>query len=194
MITFLLILIAIMVLVTMICSIITTIIEVKDKHAEGLFKKALKITGIVLLVMLIVGASVGVSYLKNDNSTSNETITLETAGFNELTLDEYLTLIKEDEKNIILVARPTCSFCEKFSPILKQAKDDLNLTINYIDTDKFSSEDWTTFQSSLAYLNSEEWGTPLVLIVRNSEVIAENNGYVELDEIKSFFKTNGFGE
>lgn len=194
MITFLLIIIAIMVLVTMICSIITTIIEVKDKHAQPLVKKVLKITGIILLVILIIGVAVGITYMKGDESTLNETVTLETAGFNELSLDEYLTLIEKDEKSIILVARPTCSFCEKFSPILKQAKDDMNLTINYIDTDKFSSEDWTTFQSSLAYLNSEEWGTPLVLIVQNKEVIAENNGYVELDEIKSFFKINGFGE
>lgn len=194
MITFLLIIIAIIVLVTMICSIITTIIEVRDKHAQPLVKKVLKITGIILLVILIIGVAVGVTYIKGDESTLNETVTLETAGFNELSLDEYLTLIEKDEKSIILVARPTCSFCGKFSPILKQAKDDMNLTINYIDTDKFSSEDWTTFQSSLAYLNSEEWGTPLVLIVQNKEVIAENNGYVELDEIKSFFKINGFGE
>lgn len=194
MITFLLIIIAIMVLVTMMCSIITTIIEVKEGHAQPLVKKVLKITGIILLVILIIGVAVGVTYIKGDESTLNETVTLETAGFNELSLDEYLTLIEKNEKSIILVARPTCSFCEKFSPILKQAKDDMNLTINYVDTDKFSGENWTTFQSSLAYLNSEEWGTPLVLIVQNKEVIAENNGYVELDEIKSFFKTNGFGE
>lgn len=191
---FLLILIAIMLLVTMICSIITTIIEVKDEHANGLVKKVLKVTGIVLVVVAVIGAAVGVSYLKNDDSKPNKTITLQTAGFNELSLNEYLEVIKKDEKSIILVARPTCSFCEKFSPVLKEAMDDMNLTINYIDTDKFSSEDWTTFSESLAYLNSEEWGTPLVLIVQNGEVLAENNGYVDLSTIKSFFKANGYEE
>lgn len=191
---FLLILISIMLLVTMICSIITTIIEVKDEKAGTLVKKVLKITGIVLVVAAVIGAAVGVSYIKKDNSNTNETVTLETAGFNELTLNEYLDLIKKDEKSIILVARPTCAFCEKFSPVLKKAMDDMNLTINYVDTDKFSKEDWSTFSSSLAYLNSEEWGTPLVLIVQNGEVIAENNGYVELGTIKSFFEANGYGE
>lgn len=191
---FLLVIIAIMLLVTMICSIITTIIEVRDEHAEGLVKKTLKITGVVLAIVIVIAASVGVSYIKKDNSKTNETVTLETAGFNELTLSEYLDIIKKDEKSIILVARPTCAFCEKFSPVLKEAMDDMDLTINYVDTDKFSSEDWTTFSSSLAYLNSEEWGTPLVLIVQNGEVIAENNGYVELSTIKSFFGANGYGE
>ena len=189
---FLLILIAIMLLVTMICSIITTIIEVKDEHANDLVKKVLKVTGIVLVVIAVIGAAVGISYLKKDDSNQNKTITLETAGFNELSLDEYLEVIHKDEKSIILVARPTCPYCEKFSPILKEAMDDMNLTINYIDTDKFSNEDWTTFSESLAYLNSEEWGTPLILIVQNGEVIAENNGYVDLSTIKSFFKANGY--
>ena len=191
---FLLILIAIMLLVTMICSIITTIIEVKDEHANSLVKKVLKVTGIVLAVLAVIGVAVGVSYLKENNTKEVETVTLETAGFNELSLNDYLEIIKKDEKSIILVARPTCSFCEKFSPVLKQAMDDMNLNINYIDTDKFSSEDWTTFSESLSYLNSEEWGTPLVLIVQNGEVIAENNGYVDLSTIKSFFKNNGYEE
>lgn len=191
---FLLILIAIMLLVTMICSIITTIIEVKDEHANSLVKKVLKVTGIVLAILAVIGVAVGVSYLKENNTKEVETVTLETAGFNELSLNDYLEIIKKDEKSIILVARPTCSFCEKFSPVLKQAMDDMNLNINYIDTDKFSSEDWTTFSESLSYLNSEEWGTPLVLIVQNGEVIAENNGYVDLSTIKSFFKNNGYEE
>ena len=186
----LLIIISIMLFITMFCSIITTIIEVKNEHAENLVKRVLKIAGIILAIIVVIGGSIGITYIKKDNSSTTETVTLETAGFNEITLDSYLEIIKKDEKNIILVARPTCGFCEKFSPVLKKAKDDMN----FIDTDKFSKEDWQTFSSSLAYLNSEEWGTPLVLIVQNGEVIAENNGYVELDDIKTFFKNNGYGE
>ncbi len=192
----LLIIILVMVLVTMISSIIGTVIIVKDNKAKDMVKKVLAIASIVLLIVIVIAGAIGVSYLKKDNSKTNDnnTVTLENAGFNEVTLNDYLDLIKKDEKSIVLVARPTCGFCEKFTPILKQAKDDMNLTINYIDTDKFSSDDWTTFNSSLAYLNSEEWGTPLVLIVQNGEVLAENNGYVELDQIKEFFTSNGYGE
>ena len=70
----------------------------------------------------------------------------------------------------------------------------MNLTINYVNTDNFSEDDWTKFNSSLSYLNSEQWGTPLTLIVQNGEVVAENNGYTELEEIKKFFTDNGFGK
>ena len=194
---FLLIVILIMVLVTMICSIITTIIEVKDEHEQPLVKKALGISSIAIIVILVIALAFGVSNIKKDDSksnNSNETVALEDAGFKEVTLDEYLDLIKKDEKSIILVARPTCSYCEAFAPILSEAKDDLGLTINYIDTDKFSSDDWTTFNESLDYLSENEWGTPLTLIVQNGKVVDANNGYVELDAIKTLFTDNGLGE
>lgn len=192
---FLLILIAVMVLITMVCTIMITIIEVKDEKEQPLVKKTLGITAVALIVVLVIGLAFGVSnFKKDDNESTNDVVTLQTAGFNEVSLSEYLELIKEDQKNIILVARPTCTYCEAFTPILKQAMDDMDLTINYIDTDKFSNDDWDTFYASLSYLNENEWGTPLTLIVQNGEVVDVNQGYVELDTIKTFFSNNGFGE
>lgn len=194
---FLLIIIAVMVLVTMVCSIIVTIIEVKDKKAFDLLKKVLSITGIALLIVLVIGAAYGVSNIKKDdgkNPEQLESVSLEEAGFNEVTLDEYLDLVNGSEKSIVLVARPTCSYCELFTPVLKKAAEDMDLTINYVNTDNFSDDDWNTFSSSLDYLTNTEWGTPLTLIVQNGDSVAENNGYVELDSIKEFFKNNGFGE
>ncbi len=191
---FLLVVLTLMVLVTMICSIITTIIEVKDKKQGHLVKKVLSITGIVLVITIVVVAAVGVSYFKKDNVKENNTITLENAGFNSVTLDEYLNLLKGSEKSVILVARPTCSFCEMFTPVLKQASEELGVKINYINIDEFTDDDWTKFNSSLEYLNTEEWGTPLTLIVQNNEAVDINSGYVELSEIKKFFTDNGLGE
>ena len=192
---FLLILIAVMVLVTMVCSIITTIIEVKEKKAQPLLKKVLGITSIILIIVLVIGLAVGASNLKKvDGNDSVETVTLEEADFNEVSLDEYLELIKSSEKNVILVARPTCTYCEAFAPILSEASKELNIEVNYIDTDKFTNDDWTTFNNSLSYLSDEQWGTPLTLIVQNGEIVDVNSGYVELETIISFFTNNGFGE
>lgn len=193
----LLIIMTIMVLVTMVCTIITTALVTKESKDKELVCKILKVFGTILVVAIIIGVAIGVSNIKKDDTNSDnnvETTELEKAGFNEVTLSEYLDLVKSSEKSIILVARPTCGYCQQFTPILKQAMEDMNLTINYIDTDKFSEDDWTPFTESLDYLKSEQWGTPLTLIVQNGEAIAENNGYVELDTIKEFFTNNGFGE
>lgn len=193
--TFLLGIIIGMVLVTMISSIATTIMVTKYTKMEELAKKLLKTFAIILVVFAVVGIAAGVSTIKKDDTSSKtESVTLETAGFKELSIDDYLSLIEEDEKNIILVARPTCSYCELFTPILKEAADDMNLVINYVNTDEFSSDDWSKFESSLSYFSEEDWGTPLTLIVQNGEVVADNGGYVDLDTIKAFFKNNGLGE
>ena len=45
----------------------------------------------------------------------------------KLTQDEYLELLKSSDKQIILIARPTCYYCQKFTPVLKQAKEEMNL-------------------------------------------------------------------
>ena len=72
--------------------------------------------------------------------------------------------------------------------------EDMHLTINYVNTDNFSSDDWSKFQNSFDYLASDEWGTPLTLIVQNGKIVDKNNGYVELDAIKEFFTKNGLGK
>lgn len=194
--TFLLGIIIGLVIVTMVCSIMTAIMVTKYTKQEELARSLLKTFGIIFAVILVVGAAAGISTIKKDDSGSSKTdeVSLETAGFNELSIDNYLKMLKEDEKNIILIARPTCSYCEMFTPILKQAADDMDLVINYVNTDEFSSDDWEKFESSLSYFSENDWGTPLTLIVQNGKVVADNGGYTDIETIKKFFKDNGLGE
>ena len=147
---------------------------------------------IILAVLALLGAGLATT-LKDTSEKKKEKVTLDTAGFNKVSVDEFINLVNADTQSIVLVARPTCYYCELFTPILKQAKDELNITINYVDTDSFAGDDATKFDNSLDYLKNEDWGTPLVLIVGNGTTSAQNSGYVELEEIKSFFKNNGFG-
>ena len=195
----LLIAIAIMCFITMISCVISTVLIVSKSKEKELVVKISKVLLLIIIILGIIGVAVGVTFVKKDdssedNKTTLEQVSLEEAGFNEVSLDEYLELIKQDEKNIVLVARPTCSFCEKFTPVLKKATEDMNLTVNYINTDDFSDDDFSKFESSLDYLSSNEWGTPLVLITKNNEVVDVNSGYVELDTIKDFFEKNELGE
>lgn len=182
----LLISIGIMVLITLIVSIITLVVVTKYTKQEKIVGKVLKIVGIVLLALAVLGLAIGISFVKKDDSKSPK-------DYNEVTLNEYLDIINSDEKSIILVARPTCTYCQKFSPILKQAAGDLNLVINYIDTDKFSSDDWDKFNNSLSYYTENEWGTPLTLIVQKGQIVDVNSGYTDLNTIKNFFTKNGLG-
>ena len=190
-----------LVFLTFLCSIYTAIIVSKDTKKKDLVKKLSTIMVVIVGVVLILALSVVVTNIdtkSGDNTgsttTTQTTSTLESAGFKEVTLDEYLELVKGSEKSIVLVARPTCGYCEQFAPILKQAAEDMNLTINYIDTDKLTEDNYETFTNSVSYLKENEWGTPTTLIVQNGDSVDVNSGYVELDTIKEFFTKNGFGE
>ena len=195
--TFLLILISVISFITMVCAIISVVILTKQSDSKESILKVVKTLAIVLGIALVIGGAFGISKLNpksNTESSSSEKVSLENAGFNELSLDSYMELIAKDEKSVILVARPTCSYCELFTPILKQASEEMGITVNYVNTDRFTQDDWTKFTGSLSYLIEEDWGTPLVLIVQNNNVVADNGGYVELDVIKSFFEENGLGK
>ena len=197
-------------IVTMTCSIITAVINIKASKDKKLPQTIIMIVGIVLVVAISMLVVIGltakedkfVDYKKTSTtsvqepeSTENTEDELSAAGFKELSLDDYLKLIKSDKKSIILIARPTCSFCQMFTPVLKQAKEEMKLEVNYFNTDTIADEDTANkFYSSLDYLKTDEWGTPLTLIVKDGKIIDKNNGYVELKEIKEFFKKNGFGE
>lgn len=197
----LLVIILVLLLIGTISTVINTVLLTKSTKQEKLVLKVVKICAIIICVIGLLFAIVFFASDSDSNSsdktttTQTEDVALSEAGFNEVSLDEYLELIKKEENSIILVARPTCGYCVKFTPILKQAKDEMNLTVNYINTDNITSEeDFTKFENSLDYLKNEEWGTPLVLIVNSGRVIDSNSGYTELSVIKKFFTKNGFGE
>ena len=193
----------IIVLILFICPIaVTYVLSRKEKNKE-VFKNIISIVSIVDLVVIIFLLALWIGPIKSKDLTFKTNTTtkatagsteLSEAGFNEVSIDQYLELVSSSEKSIILVARPTCYYCQQFTPILKQVMEDMNLTINYIDTDKFTTADYEKFSNSLDYIKNNEWGTPLTLVVQNGEAIDVNSGYVELDAIKEFFTKNGFGE
>ena len=123
---------------TLLASIYTAIIVSKDTKNKDLVRKVSIAMGIAVLVAFVAGLVVLITNIDGTTSggqttTIETTSAVESAGFNEVTLDEYLNIVKGSEKSIVLIARPTCGYCEQFAPILKQAMEEMNLTINYIN-------------------------------------------------------------
>lgn len=185
----------------MICPIVTTLIVSKEEKNKEVFNNIIKGTLVVDVIALIILSSLWITPLKNKDltfkkatttTTSEETDELSEAGFNKISVSQYLELLKGSEKSIVLVARPTCYYCQQFTPVLKEAMEDMNLTINYVNTDEFTQDDWSSFQKSLEYLQGDDWGTPLTLIVQSGKLVDKNNGYTDIDKIKTFFTDNGF--
>lgn len=145
----------------------------------------------VVVVILAVGVF---AYFTSDSYTND----IQTAEFISITIDEYLELMKSEEKQIVYIARPTCSFCLKQSPILKSITGKYDLTVYYLDTTDFwdsELQDYT--EDGYKFINSAEvykegYGTPNTIIVQNGEVVDGVFQYVESGELVNLFKNNGF--
>ena len=152
--------------------------------------KLFKGIGVVAVVALIIGLSFVAS-----KSYSKDTKTFE---YTNITIDEYLEKMKGEEKSIIYVARPDCSYCVKESPIMKRLGAEYDLEIFYLDTSSFidyEAQDYT--EDGYKFINSSEvykegFGTPNTIIVQNGEIIDGVYQYVELNELKELFERNGF--
>lgn len=111
--------------------------------------------------------------------------------YNEITLDEYMQYLKNDEKTLIIIGSPTCPYCEIADPIIKNVAYKYDLEINYLDTSKFSSEDETKFVKSATIFN-EGYGTPTLFVVQNNLVNDSIEGLTTSDVYIEFLKNNGY--
>ena len=152
--------------------------------------KLLKGIGVAAIVIAVLALAFMVS--KNAGKDSK------TFEFVDITIDEYLEKMQSEEKSIIYVARPGCSWCQKESPIIKKVGADYDLTIYYRNTDPFWDSELQTYtEQGQKFINSDEqykdgWGTPNTIIVGGGKVIDGEFSYVERNKLIDLFKKNGF--
>ena len=171
----------------------------------------LKSATIVVLVLIIVfGASYFTSELKecdnggsttttsstNNNSNDSSDISEDEQGdLNEIGIDEYLDLKEGNNASIIYVARPTCHYCQEMEPIVKNIVYEYGITVNYLNTDELDDEGQAKFIKSDDYFDEKGgYGTPMLIIVKDDEFVDVLEGLTTKDTAVQFFKDNGLIE
>ena len=166
-------------------------------------------TIVVLVLIIVFGASYFMSELQEcdnggnttttssaNNSSSNDSSDIsedEQGDLNEIGIDEYLDLLKGDEASIIYVARPTCHYCQEMEPIVKNIVYEYGIEVNYLNTDELDDEGQSKLIKSDDYF-SEGYGTPLLLVVKDDEIVDIQEGLNNKDTTVNFFKDNGLIE
>ena len=152
-------------------------------------KKLLKGIGVLVIVLAILG----LSFVASKNYGSGR----EAYKFTDITIDEYLELMNSGDKKVVYVARPTCSYCQLESPIIKKIGSKYNLEIYYLNTKWFFDEEKQDYtEDGRKFMSSNEvykegWGTPNTIIVQNGDIVDGIYQYVEEKELLDFLKTNG---
>jgi len=114
--------------------------------------------------------------------------------FKNINTTDFVNLYNSSERSIIYIGTPTCSYCQKFEPVLKDIADEYDLDINYYNLANVSDDkEMAKFSAIDSYFTEEEWGTPLVVITDNQKLDTKKlNGYHEKSETVDYFKETGF--
>lgn len=115
---------------------------------------------------------------------------------NYLSFESYKETIKSSVPEIIVIGQESCGYCMMVKPVLLSITDKYDIKINYLNMTELnnmenSQEVLTKFNTSLAYLSEEEWGTPLMLVVKDNEVVGHYNGYGSEESYINFLKEQG---
>lgn len=111
---------------------------------------------------------------------------------NYIDIDEYSKLIKDDEASIIVVGQSTCSYCVQAKLLLNNIAQAKGTKINYFNISYLSTdEDKETFTTSFDYFESESWGTPVTIIVKDGKIIDKLEQLVTEEKYIEFFEKNG---
>lgn len=150
------------------------------KNKENIYKAII----IILLLVIAFGGSYFASELKDTGCKTEE----KTNELTTVSYSDYKKLKDEKGSHIIYVARPTCSYCQKQEPIVKQILSSYDVEINYLNTDNMSSEDLNDFINSYDVFNGgENFGTPTFLIVGDKKIKDSIIGYTEQANLIDFF-------
>lgn len=168
-------------------------------------KKTIGIIGVVaLVIILLIGATIKPKEKDNSLSNSGDILTNaqiesqnvkenEQKEFTEISVSDYMNIYNGGEKALVLVARPTCGYCQIAEPILHNIAYKYDININYLNTDNFSEEDSSTFVNSNTQF-AEGFGTPMLLVVSNSNINDIVDGLTDTAHYVEFLKKNGIIE
>lgn len=171
-------------------------------------KKIGIIIGIILLIVLFI-ISIFISPKESEssntqdddieaiiNNAEKESASVkedEMKEFIDINMDTYLDYYNGNEQKIVLIARPTCHYCQIAEPIIHNVAYQYDLDIHYLNTDNFSEDDQSKLINSDEFF-SEGFGTPLLLSVSEGSIKSKVDGLTDYEHYIEFFKENGYIE
>ncbi len=159
---------------------------------------------VVLVLIVVIGGTFFISELSIDSTNSPKQLGYDNASFVEeeiaeseqaelttIAFADYLNLKAGSDLSIIYLARPTCGYCQQQEPIMKNLVYLYQLPVNYLNTDELSEDEFNGLIESDEYFSSG-FGTPLILLVKDNQIVDKAEGYHTKDELITFFTDNGF--
>lgn len=148
-------------------------------------------------ILLLKDAKFGT--VKDDTEGNNEapsSTEYDVSMFHSVTAETLKDETAKDDLQIVYIGRSTCGFCVQFLPILQQAQKDYNYKTLYLDITTVKTteqqEKILELDNENEFLNKNFGSTPMVLLMKNSEIVDTSLGYKDYSEYSEWLEKNGF--
>lgn len=153
-------------------------------------KKILILVGLVLiLVASILVAKSSYDAQKEAEEKEKKEIAESISNLTVINLDKLEELFKSEDTKIVFIGSLTCPHCTAIKPKINNLVKKLDIDVHYLELSNLTEEDEKRLYSMNDFL-AQGTSIPLVMAVKNNEVIDSFVGNIETGEIESFLKKN----
>lgn len=109
-----------------------------------------------------------------------------------INLNEFNNLLNNNEKNIIVIGKDECKYCDSVTTTLNDIAINYDIKINYINVGKLDSDISLQVEEKLMELNyNDGFTTPMVLVVENNKLLNYVIGFASEQYFVDIFTENG---
>ena len=123
--------------------------------------------------------------LEEENRKAAESI----SNLTVIDVSKMKELFSSNDTKIIFVGSLTCPHCTAIKPVINSVVKDLNVTVYYLELSTMTYEENTEYYSINEFLKNNN-SIPLVMAVKNNEVIDSFVGEKDSKDVEEFLKKN----
>lgn len=155
--------------------------------------------GVKILVVIIITVAIALTSffvmkkaydesqkeLEEENKKAAESI----SNLTVIDVSKMKELFSSNDTKIIFVGSLTCPHCTAIKPVINSVVKDLNVTVYYLELSTMTDEENTKYYSINEFLKNNN-SIPLVMAVKNNEVIDSFVGEKDSKDVEEFLKKN----
>lgn len=123
--------------------------------------------------------------IEEENKKAEESI----SNLTVIDVSKMKELFSSNDTKIIFVGSLTCPHCTAIKPVINSVVKDLNVTVYYLELSTMTDEENTEYYSINEFLKNNN-SIPLVMAVKNNEVIDSFVGEKDSKDVEEFLKKN----
>lgn len=156
--------------------------------------KGVKILVVIMITVAIALTSIFVmkkaydesqKEIEEENKKAEESI----SNLTVINVSKMKELFSGNDTKIIFVGSLTCPHCTAIKPVINSVVKDLNVTVYYLELSTMTDEENNEYYSINEFLKNNN-SIPLVMAVKNNEVIDSFVGEKDSKDVEEFLKKN----